>query len=165
MPVDSPLRTSPAASSPESVNVRLASYLCERREVIMLDWLDRLRADPKIANDSMTTLQGRDHVPNLFDDLAETLRLYPRTSTAEQSHKDGEEHGSTRWKEGYSLPEVLREIKHLRAVLVHHLAAFEELNPDFGLVPRLFATSMIHAFFDNLALDATERFAELGDED
>src|SRR5687767_7637547 len=124
--------TSPAAPSPEPVNVRLASYLCERREAIVLEWLDRVRADAKISNDFMSTLQVRDHVPNLFDDLADTLRDYPGGSADAQSQKDGEAHGDARWKEGYSLPEVLREIKHLRAVLVHHLAAFEDLNPDFG---------------------------------
>jgi hypothetical protein len=154
-----------AATLADPVNVRLACYLCDRREEIVLEWLDRVRADPKIANDSMTTLQVRDHVPNLFDDLAETLRSYPGTGTAEQSQRDGDAHGSTRWKEGYSLPEVLREIKHLRAVLVHHLAAFEDLNSDFGLVPRLFATTTLHAFLDNLSLDASEMFAELGDEE
>jgi hypothetical protein len=147
----------------DSVNVRLAAYLCQRRELIMLEWLDRVRADPKLANDSMTTLQVRDHVPSLFDDLADTLRTYPGTETTVRARKDAEAHGVTRWKEGYSLAEVLREIKHLRAVLIHHLAAYEDLNPEFGLVPRLFATSTIHAFLDELGLEAAETFAELGD--
>jgi hypothetical protein len=154
----------PPSPSSAPVNVRFAAYLSDRREVIILEWLDRIRADAKIPNESMTTLQLRDHVPNLFDDLAETLRAYPNNSADAQSQKDGEAHGDTRWKEGYSLSEVMREIKHLRAVLVHHILAFEDLNPDFGLVPRLFATSTVHTFLDDLVLDAIETFAELRDE-
>lgn len=149
------------ASQSETATVRLARYLCERREAIISDWLELVRADPKLPTDSMSTLETKDHVPQLFDNLAETLRLYPSSSVDELSQKNGATHGDTRWKEGYSLPEVLREIKHLRKVLVRHLHAFENQNPDFTDDPRLFAASTLHAFLDNMALDASEEFLDL----
>jgi hypothetical protein len=151
----------PANAPPDPVNVRLAQYLCSRREAIILEWLDRVRADPKIPTDSMTTVQVKDHVPNLFDDLADTLRIYRSSGLENQAQKDCESHVGARWKEGYSLPELLREIKHLRTVLIYHLLAFEELNPDFGMVPRLFAIYTVHGFLDNMVIDATEEFLEL----
>ncbi len=149
----------------DTVNVRLAGYLCEHREGIILEWLDRVLADPKIATDSMTTGMLKDHVPSLFDDLADTLREYGNEAVAGRAARDADSHGSTRWKEGYSLSELLREIKHLRTVLIHHLLAFEDQHPDFGLAPRLYAVATVHAFIDDMAIRGAEEFGELSSDD
>lgn len=145
---------------PDSVNARLADYLCTHREGIILEWLDRVRADPAIPTETLTTNQLKDHIPHLFDDLAATLRHYGSEVVAEKSEDDAETHGETRWQQGYELTELLRETKHLRTVLIYHLLAFEELNPDFGMVPRLFAISTLHQFVDDMAIDATAEFVK-----
>jgi hypothetical protein len=154
------MKPEPKAAHPDSVNARLASYLCEHREPIMLEWLDRVRADREIPTGGLTTAQLKDHVPHLFNDLADTLRLYGSEAVAARSEEDAETHGDTRWEQGYELPDLLREIKHLRTILIYHLLAFEELNPDFGMVPRLFALSTLHRFLDNMAIDATVEFVK-----
>jgi len=147
---------------PDSVNARLAVNLYAHRDEIINEWLERVRGDPAIPTGTLTTEALKNHLPQLFDDLAETLRHYGSDRVAKQSGKDAENHGATRWRQGYELPEMLREIKHLRAILIHHLRVFEEMNQDFGLAARLFISSTLHLFLDELGIEATEQFLNEG---
>ena len=142
---------------PDSVNGRLANFLCARKEEIIRAWMSRVRADPSIPSETLTTNQLRDHLPRLFDDLADTLRRYGSDTAAAS---DADKHGAERWQQGYNVGELLREIMHLRATFIYHLRIFEELHPDFGMAARLFANSAVHEFLDRMAIDATERFLE-----
>lgn len=147
---------------PESVNGRLARTLDSQRSEIIGEWLTRVGKDPLIPTDSLTLDQVRDHLPHLFDDLTDTLRRYGDAEVADQSEKDGEEHGAARWQQGFQLPEMLRELMHLRAILIHRLGMFEEHNEDFGMVARLFVTTTLHGFLDRMGINATEQFLTQG---
>lgn len=151
-------------AQPESVNGRLADYLAARKETIIQEWLDRVRADPAIGNATLTTMQLKDHLPELFDDLSATLRRYGSTAVAEQAGEDARTHGDVRWQQGYSLTEMLRELKHLRSLLIYHRHVFWEMHPDFGLASRLFASATIHGFLDECGISATEQFLRSKDQ-
>jgi hypothetical protein len=147
---------------PDSVNGRLANSLDSQRNDIINEWLDRVRKDPAIPTESLTLEQVRDHLPQLFDDLTETLNRYGSKVVAEQSEKDGEEHGASRWKQGFQLPEMLRELMHLRSILINRLGLFESSNEDFGIAERLFVTTTLHGFLDRMGINATEQFLTHG---
>ncbi|MEX2580864.1 MAG: RsbRD N-terminal domain-containing protein [Verrucomicrobiales bacterium] len=149
-------------SHPESVNGRLAKSLDSQRAEIINEWLDQVRQDPSIPTDSLTLVQVRDHLPQLFDDLTDTLSRYGSAEVAEQSEKDGEEHGAARWQQGFHLPEMLLELMHLRSILIHRLGLFEANNEDFGMVERLFVTATLHRFLDLMGINATEQFLTQG---
>jgi hypothetical protein len=151
-----------ATADPDSVNGRLAKSLDSQRDDIINEWLTRVRKDPAIPTDSLTLEQVRDHLPQLFDDLTETLNRYGSEAVADQSEKDGEEHGSARWQQGFQLPEMLREVMHLRSILITRLGLFESLNEDFGMASRLFVTTTLHGFLDRMGINATEQFLTQG---
>jgi hypothetical protein len=92
--------------------------------------------------------------------LTETLRRYGSPPVAEQAEKDAETHGAVRWQQGYDVAELLREIKHLRSILIYHLSIFEETNEEFGVASRLFVSSTIHQFLDDIGIGATTQFLE-----
>lgn len=163
MPINN-LSTMPTESKahPSSVNGRLAESLDAQREVIINEWLGRVPGDSTIPTDSMTTPQLTDHLPQLFDDLISTLHRYGSEAVAEKSESDGEEHGATRWQQGFELPEMLRELMHLRTVLIYHLRVFEETHEDFGMAARLFVSSTLHRFLDEMGIDATKQFLTQG---
>lgn len=156
-----PLESNPKAH-PDSVNGRLAESLDSQRKDIINEWLERVRKDPAIPTDSLTLEQVRDHLPQLFDDLTKTLSRYGSEVVAEQSEKDGEEHGSARWEQGFELPEMLRELMHLRSILINRLGLFEANNEDFGMVARLFVTTTVHGFLDRMGINASEQFLTNG---
>ncbi len=147
---------------PDSVNGRLAASLDSQRNEIIEEWIDRVRKDPAIPTDSLTLKQVRNHIPHLFDDLTETLSRYGSEAVDEQAEKDGEEHGAVRWEQGFELPEMLRELMHLRSILINRLGLFESKNEDFGMVARLFVTTTLHRFIDRMGINATEQFLAQG---
>ncbi|MEQ1751204.1 MAG: RsbRD N-terminal domain-containing protein [Prosthecobacter sp.] len=144
---------------PESVNGLLAIYLSAQKETIIAEWIERVRGDLTItATDVLNSRALKNHLPELFDDLIETLRRYGSTIVASQTVKDAEDHGAVRSRQGYRLSEMLRELKHLRAVLIYHLRLFEEQNPDRGMAERLFVSTTLHGFVDEMAIHATEEY-------
>ncbi|HSH37686.1 MAG TPA: RsbRD N-terminal domain-containing protein [Chthoniobacterales bacterium] len=142
----------------DSVNAQLAGFLSARKEEMIRAWARRVDADPAIRTERLTRSQLRNHLPQLFDDLAQTLRRYGSEDVAGRSERDAEKHGAERWQEGFSLAELLREVLHLRGVLIYHLKVFEESHADFGTAARLFAQTAVHQFLDELAIDAAEQF-------
>ena len=142
----------------DSINGRLAEFLCGRKEEMIRSWMGRVQADPAIAAESLTTNQLRDNLPRLFDDLADTLLRYGSQDVADRSAKDAEKHGAERWLQGFELPQLLREIMHLRSIFIYYLRVFEEQHTDFGSAARLYAHTTVHEFLDHLGMEATERF-------
>lgn len=144
---------------PESVNRRLADYLATQKEPLISEWLERVKEDPAIMPTAvLNTVALKNHMPELFDDLTGTLSRYGSETVAEQAVRNAGDHGATRLRQGYELPEMLRELKHFRAVLIHYLRLFEDRNPDDGMAARLFVSTTVHGFLDQLAIDATEQY-------
>lgn len=144
---------------PDSVNARLADYLVTKKEIILTEWLERVRADPAISStQGLNTVALKNHLPKIMDDLTETLRRYGCEVVAGRAVKDAEEHGYTRLLQGYELTEMLRELKLLRAVLIFHLGAFEDLHLKDGMAARLFTSTTLHAFIDEMVISATEEY-------
>ena len=136
-----------------------ADYLAAQKEAIINEWLVRVHADAAIiATATLNTAALKNHLPEIFEDLTDTLRRYGSEKVAEQAVKDAEEHGATRLQQGYELPEMLREIMHLRAGLIGQVRAFENLHPDDGMAAHLFISTTLHAFLDEMAIDATEEY-------
>jgi hypothetical protein len=143
---------------PESVNARLADFICGRKDEIIRAWVGRVQADQSLKAAELTPNQIRDHLPRLIDDLADTLRRVGSERVVEQSAEDAEKHGAERWQQGYDVANLLREIMHLREIFIYHLRIFEDTHPDLGTPARLFTHSAVHHFLDELGINAIERF-------
>jgi Arc/MetJ-type ribon-helix-helix transcriptional regulator len=149
----------PSAFPADSDIVRFAAYLSKQKEAVLTAWLDRVRADPAIvATDVLNSVAIRNHLPEIFDDLVAALGSYGSDTQVVKATEDAEEHGAARMQQGYELSEMLREIKHLRAVLILHLRLFEEQHPDHRMALRLYISTTLHSFLDQLMIDATEEF-------
>ena len=137
----------------ESVNGRFADYLATRQDAIHAEWLQRVRDDPKaIPTETLNIVALKDHLPQILADLMNTLDRFGSESVAEQAVRAAQEHGVTRLRQAYESPELLR------AVLIFHLRAFEDLNPDEGMAERPFISTTFHGFVDEIAIDAAEEW-------
>ena len=150
----------PCAAHPESVNARLAAYLRANRGAISAEWMGRVLSDPAVGNETLTTAELKSSMPALFESLVSALCQYGNEDVAQRSSVDSAKHGAMRWQQGYNFGELLREIRHLRAVFIYHLARFEDAHPDFGMVARLFAATTVHAFLDDLLVSAAEEYVK-----
>lgn len=144
---------------PGSVNGDLADYLEKRKEEVMSEWRKRVRSDAAILpSKSLNPAALSNHLPQIFESLCGTLRRHQSQAFSEQALLDAREHGAIRWRQGYELSEVMRELKHLRSILIYHQRAFEDLHPDNGMVANLFISTILHRFLDEMVIDVTREY-------
>jgi len=142
-----------------SVNTALADYLDSKKEAILADWRGLVLGDGAInAARSINTVALTNRLPFIFDDLNNTLRRYRANKFADESVHDAREHGASRWRQGYELSEVMRELKHFRSVLIYRLKQFEGAHPDHGMAELLFVATILHRFMDEMVIEVTEEF-------
>ena len=146
---------------PESVSGCLASYLQRHKELITTSWVERVRNTRAIPTDSMTRLEIIDHIPDIFDAIIRALRQPLSDTAMEQIQEISGEHVVVRWRKGYDLYAVLREIAALRTEFIYQLRLFEEAHPEFGITQRLFASTAIHRILDYVICDGTDMFLKL----
>jgi hypothetical protein len=142
-----------------SVNIALADYLTANKDSILSDWRTRVLSDSDIGTArSVNTAALTHRLPFLLDGLNETLRHFRSGAVVEEESRTLRNHGTSAWQQGYQLSEVMRELKHFRALLIYHLRLFEDIYQDFGMAAILFVASVSHAFLDDLVINITDEF-------
>ena len=125
----------------------MAELLVLNREDIVTRWERAVLDDPVVAQAQVLSEPVlRDHVPQLLDDIAAALRHDAEDAGEAQLGRDfgagalPGEHAAQRFAVGYSLSAVLRELSHLRSVLIDFFAT------DRGLDTR--GQRLVHAALD-----------------
>lgn len=97
----------------------LSRLLQNGHEIIVRDWTEKVAADKRINSDEkLSYLQLVDHVPQIVEELRRAL-VEDRTDG--RTFEQGGNHGRQRWRQGYELKEVVRELTLLRATLLEFL--------------------------------------------
>ncbi|HEV3467722.1 MAG TPA: RsbRD N-terminal domain-containing protein [Pyrinomonadaceae bacterium] len=95
---------------------QLSRLLQNGQEIIVRDWAEKVSADKRINSDErLSYLQLVDHVPQIVEELRRALAEEPANG---RMLRQGAEHGRQRWRQGYELKEVVRELTLLRATLL-----------------------------------------------
>jgi hypothetical protein len=102
------------------------------QETIVRTWTEKVTADRRVHSDErLSYLQLVDHIPQIVEELHEALG-----DGNGNGHMltEGREHGRQRWRQGYELKEVVRELTLLRATLVefieHYRGALAPRPPE-----------------------------------
>lgn len=100
----------------------ISSLLKKGHETIVRDWTEKVAADRRINSDErLTYVQLLDHVPQIVDELQRALS---NNISDGRMLCEGGEHGRQRWRQGYELKEVVRELTLLRATLLDFLERY-----------------------------------------
>ena len=159
---DMPLTPPTPTPDQQRISVRLAEFIAERRERILAEWEDAVGRDQTMpAPDKLTHGQLRDHTPQILSGLSQTLANAFNPELMFDTAYEAATHGYMRWEERYDVSQVLREISHLRATLIYHIAEFQEQAPDFTGSLSLFAMLIVHSYFDRLMRISIESFIAL----
>jgi hypothetical protein len=109
------------------VSEEISRLIKNGRETIVRDWTERVTTDRRISSDArLSYLQLIDHIPQIVEELQFALASGPPASHMLQ---EGVEHGRQRWRQGYELKEVVRELTLLRATLVEFLERYRGALP------------------------------------
>ncbi|MBV8860111.1 MAG: RsbRD N-terminal domain-containing protein [Acidobacteria bacterium] len=95
------------------------------QETIVRTWTEKVTADRRINSDErLSYLQLVDHIPQIVEELHEALGNGHGHMLTE-----GREHGRQRWRQGYELKEVVRELTLLRVTLVEFIEFYRGALP------------------------------------
>jgi PAS domain S-box-containing protein len=87
----------------------LSSLICER-------WVNQVMADPELAALPLTHAERSDHIPDMVEELIRRLEG-PQEELSDVATEAARKHGKVRYKQGYTIPQILFEARVLQHVL------------------------------------------------
>ncbi len=99
---------------------RVASILERDAVATIADWLTRVGREPELTNLPLTDGQRTGHLPALFQELVERLRV-PRKLGTKQPSPAAVLHGKVRHAEGYSIAMIVEESRILQVSIFQTL--------------------------------------------
>src|SRR4051812_46385677 len=99
----------------------LGRLLKHGSETIVRTWTEKVLSDKRVCSDSqLTYAQLLDHIPQIVEELGRALA----DEQDAKSLKEGQQHGRQRWRQGYDLKEVVRELTLLRATVMEFISSY-----------------------------------------
>lgn len=137
-------------------------FVLAHRGEILHSWIAAVDRHPSIsASDNLTYTQLLDHLPELCAELAALLKQPNAQEVKREARQDARAHGWKRWKQGYKLEELIREICLIRRDFIDTwLKAFAATNAHFDIDAQKSASRVVESFFDNVIIEATVQFVE-----
>jgi len=117
--------------------IALADHVAHHHEELVRSWQQAVRRDPQLTEgDSLPRSELIDHIPALLAAFERSLRQAAATGT-DPAHIHGEAaaaaHGLQRWKQGYNLRQVARELGKLNEYVVLELSTYPLDHPGFSI--------------------------------
>ena len=149
-------------TSPPQSFAGLGEFVLSHREDVLQSWIAAVEREPKIsASDNLTYTQLLDHLPELCSELAALLNEPDAVSVKIEAKRDAKAHGWKRWRQGYRLDELIRELCLVRHDFIDRwLPAFAAINEHFDSESQNSARRVVERFFDNVIIEATLQFVE-----
>ncbi|HST52641.1 MAG TPA: RsbRD N-terminal domain-containing protein [Pyrinomonadaceae bacterium] len=127
------------------------------QETIVRDWTERVTVDRRVNSDArLSYLQLVDHIPQIVEELQ--LALAGRAG--EHMLHEGMEHGRQRWRQGYELKEVVRELTLLRATLAEFIERYHGALPARSSEELTRSLHRINLFMDDEIYKTVEAFLD-----
>jgi signal transduction histidine kinase len=114
----------------------LAQYLSKRRNAVLEAWQNAIRRDPALnTGESLPRVQLLDHLPSMLATFERALERSPDRAVengATEGQAPAAAHGLQRWRQGYDLREVTRELGKLNECMIAELDAYTKANPQIS---------------------------------
>jgi signal transduction histidine kinase len=139
----------------------LVEHLAGRQSLIGEQVVFAIRSSGEISSsERLTDQQLIDHFPQLFADLIEYFLTEADPSTRRRTIEAALKHGMTRWRQGYALVEVIRELGIVhRSILDHGIEKFFEENSQWVNSINN-AQRNLGAFFEDSVAGSVQRYVE-----
>jgi signal transduction histidine kinase len=95
-------------------------------------WMKAVFDDADLTeSDRLTYEQLSDHVPAILEEICCALEEQDFDQIEPSIERNAKQHGRLRWKQGYRIDELVRELDLLRQVLMGAIVGFAEEHPAF----------------------------------
>ncbi len=126
-------------------------------EQIVRNWSEKVMSDRRVQSDAqLTYVQLIDHIPQIIEELKRAMA----TGTPEEELSEANKHGRQRWRQGYELKEVIRELILLRATLLEFLETYRGAMRQHNLDQLTRAYRKINGFMDEELYKTVEAYLE-----
>jgi signal transduction histidine kinase len=142
----------------------IASRLSDAREQVVATWMQAITDDSQIPSADRLTFESlRDHFPQMLQELIEDLKQGGggQVQPDQQTRETGRAHGTGRWKHGYRLDEVLRELVRIRELLIEQITAVRKAPVSEDAIVE--AVACTRRFFDTIAATSAQEFVRAQD--
>src|SRR5205809_3829389 len=141
-------------------------FVLSHREEILRSWIAAVDQHSDIsASDNLTYAQLLDHMPELCAELAALLKQPGAESVKKEAKRDAQAHGWKRWRQGYKLDELIREICLVRRDFIDTwLPRFSDTNARFDIDAQNGARRVVECFFDDVVIEAIVQFVDEHDQ-
>ena len=137
--------------------MRVAQHLETHIEALVRRWVDAVVSDTEIpSSDRMTFSALQDHFPEMLRELAVTIRVGVQEVREGEIKTTGAAHGKMRWKNGYRLDEVLRELDRARQIIIGEIRGLFAENEAVDVDP---ITHEVERFFSLVAATSAIQFS------
>jgi hypothetical protein len=126
-------------------------------EQIVRTWSEKVMSDRRVQSDAqLTYVQLIDHIPQIIEELKRAMAAGAPEEELTQANK----HGRQRWRQGYELKEVIRELILLRATLLEFLETYRGAMRQHNLDQLTRAYRRINCFMDEELYKTVEAYLE-----
>jgi signal transduction histidine kinase len=145
-----------------SERASIAERLKAQRDRIVAAWMEAISRDEKIpSSDRLTTAALRDHFPEMLQELIGHLQDAGETGDDSPTRQTGRAHGAGRWRSGYRLDEVLRELARIREIVLAEITTL--CGDQVSVTTRDDAILTTRRFFDTIAATSAQQFVRAQD--
>lgn len=133
----------------------ISRLLASGSEQILRSWSEKVMSDRRVQTDAqLSYIQLIDHIPQIIEELKQAMA---RGAAAEEL-KEADKHGRERWRQGYDLKEVIRELILLRATLLEFLETYRGAMRQHNLEQLTHAYRQINGFMDEELYKTVEAY-------
>jgi signal transduction histidine kinase len=109
-----------------------AAYLRDEQVDLIERWMKAVfHAAELTESDRLTYEQLADHLPNIIDEICSVLENQDLDRLEPAIERDARLHGRLRWKQGYRIDELVRELDLFRQTLTGAIVQFSESHSFF----------------------------------
>ncbi|CAE6793952.1 Adaptive-response sensory-kinase SasA [Paraburkholderia aspalathi] len=127
---------------------KFADFVREQRTRLTAQWMKIVFGDVDLVEaDKLTYQQLADHLPEILEGLCLALDVEDLERVEPAIERDARKHGLVRWRQGYRIEELVRELDLFHQVLADALEEFAEQDSTFtrrheGRARRLIAETL-----------------------
>ncbi|MFM0499904.1 sensor histidine kinase [Paraburkholderia caffeinilytica] len=111
---------------------KFADFVREQRTHLTEQWMKAVFGDDDLVEaDKLTYQQLADHLPEILEGLCRALDVEDLERVEPAIERDAKKHGLVRWRQGYRIEELVRELDLFHQVLADALEAFAGQDSTF----------------------------------
>ena len=146
-------------SSESSEREKIVEWLEANRGQIITRWMNAVAEDEHIpSSDRLTMTMLQDHFPEMLREIIVEVRRDHQRVDDQEAHETGAAHGKARWRHGYRLNEVLRELARIRELILTDVSTFCRAQISEKACEDV--VQKIRCFFDAIVAASAEQFVE-----